>query len=418
VRSRLSHLTALVVVLTLHGAAPASAQESEPSAPKRARQERASDSATAQRLKKFYEAYSAGRDDEARKRGDDLLRSPLSPFEIGRVEQVLASIDEKDQRWAEARRHLERAIASGGLNDQELDAARYQLVRLLLREERWQEAIDAWKRWAESPLASPGAAAYYELAVAHYQLQDLDGALGSARRAVEFSREPREPYLELLIGIRLQRSEYAEAAPLQKTLLAVAPLKGKNWVRLAAVDSQLGNDAEAAQAMQIAYYGGLLTEERDLRVLAQLLVQIGIPYRAGRILSSAIERKDITPDAGLYQFLAEAWIVGREYARAIEPLSAAATLSDTGNLHVRVAQLHAQLEDWNGAVRALQLALDKGRLQNPGDAYLLLGVALYRLDRSEDARRWLERSLEHPSSLPSAQGWLRLLDSETASESH
>ena len=417
-RSHLSPLIALVVVLTFQESAPSLAQESEPSTAKRARQERAPDSATAQKLKKLYEAYSAERYDEARRRADELLRSSLSPFEIARIEQLLASIDEKEQHWADARAHLERAIGSGGLNEQELDAARYQLVRLLLREERWQEAIDAWNRWAELALAPPQAGAHFELAIARYQLQDLDGALGSARKAVELSREPREPYLELLIAIRLQRNELAEAVPLQKTLLGVAPLKRKNWVQLAAVDSQLGNEAEAAQAMQIAYYGGLLTDERDLRVLGQLLVQIGIPYRAGRILSTAIERKEVDPDAGYDQLLAEAWIVAREYARAIEPLAAAADRSETGNLYVPVAQLHAQLEDWDGAVGALQSALDRGRLDSPGDAYLLLGVALYRLDRRGEARRWLDRSLEHASSRQSAKGWLQLLDSETAIRPH
>ena len=149
-------------------------------------------------------------------------------------------------------------------------------------------------------------------------------------------------------------------------------------------------------------------------MLGQLLVQIGIPYRAGRILSTAIERKEVTPDAGYYSFLAEAWIVAREYARAIEPLTAAAIRSDTGSLYVRVAQLHAQLEDWKGAVGALRSALDKGRLENPGDAYLLLGVALSRLDRPGEARRWLDRSLEHATSHQSAKGWLQLLDSEAA----
>ena len=210
-RSHPSFLTALVVVLTFHGSALSLAQESEPSAAKRARQERASDSATAQKLKKFYEACSAERHDEARRRAEELLRSSLSPFEIARIEQLLASIDEKEQRFADARAHLERAIGSGGLNDQELEAARYELVRLLLRQERWQEAIDGWKRWAELALAPPGAGAYFELAIAHYQLQDLDGALEPARKAVELSREPREPYLELLIAIRIQRNELAEA---------------------------------------------------------------------------------------------------------------------------------------------------------------------------------------------------------------
>jgi Flp pilus assembly protein TadD len=355
------------------------AQENEPSPARRARPERSADPATAERLRKFSDAFGAGRDAEARRRGEELLRSRLSPFERGNVERALADLAQREERWADAREHLRKALASEGLNEQESDAARYQIADLFWREERWQEGIEAWNEWARMALAPPNGSAYGSLARAYYQLEDFERALDPARKAVELSKQQSPPLLNLLVAVQLKRGAYEDAARLLRSLLGLAPVR-EHWVRLAAVDLELGNEAEAAQALQIAYYGGVLAPESDLRSLAQLLVQIGIPYRAGRILSAAIESKSVTADAKLYQLLGETWIVAHEYGRAIEPL---------------------------------RLALSSEALRDPCRARFLLGIALYRQGEPNEARRWLERTLECPGS--PGRSWLLLLDSETMS---
>ncbi len=406
------HLLRLVVLGAMLGSlAPTLclAQEDE----RRARTERPSDGAMAEKLKRFYDAYAAERYDDARKCGAELLRMRLSPFEVGNVERVLAARALREERWSDAREHLQRALASGGLDDRIADDARHQIVLLLLREELWRDAIDAWNARAAAASARPTAEAYHELALAYFGLEDFERALEPARKAVELALRPSERALQLLIAIHFKREAYDQVAPLLKTLIGIAPAKRERWVQLAGVQVQLGNVAEAAQSMQIAYYGGLLTDERDILSLCQLLVQIGIPYRAARILSTAVENRSLTPDAKLYRFLGEAWVAAQELARAIEPLRTAARLADDGNLYVRVAELHARLEDWSGTIEALRLARDKGRIADPCRAELLLGIALYRDGRPAAARRWLEQTLACPGS--PGKPWLQLLDDETAS---
>ena len=50
----------------------------------------------------------------------------LSPYERGKVEQILFSIAYSQDNYEKARGHLQNAINSGGLNAQEIDGARYQ----------------------------------------------------------------------------------------------------------------------------------------------------------------------------------------------------------------------------------------------------------------------------------------------------
>ena len=61
--------------------------------------------------------------------------------------------------------------------------------------------------------AQPNSTAYYLLAVAYYQQGDKRRALAPAEKAVELSEKPQESWLQLLLALRLQNEQYAEAVP-------------------------------------------------------------------------------------------------------------------------------------------------------------------------------------------------------------
>ena len=401
----------------------AEGETAEPPAPEKSEREkekekleqqraRSVDRQTAEKLNKIFEAYNAGKYEEARKLADGLNMPKLSPYEQSRVYQIQVAIALQEQKYGPARDLIKKAIDTGGLNDQEADSLRFQLVQLFMAEERWKEGIQAWKQWAESTQTPPGAAAFYTLAIAYYQSGDLKAALDPAQKSVEMAQKPQEAWIQLLLALRIEREEYKLAVPLLKRLITMAPSKKNYWVQLAAVNAQMQSYAEAAQSMQIAYYGGLLNEERDLRRLAELLVQIDIPYRAAKILSTAIEKNVFKPDAKTLEFLANCWIQAQEYKRATGPLKAAAELSDSGDLFVRLAQVYSQDEDWANVSTSVRRGLDKGKLKNRGDACLLLGISLYSQKKVDESERWFRCALDTDSSRKTAEGWLKQISLE------
>jgi len=62
----------------------------------------------------------------------------LSPYERGTVERILFSISYAQEKFEEARGHLQKAIDSGGLNQVQIDEARYQSAQLFMQEEKWK----------------------------------------------------------------------------------------------------------------------------------------------------------------------------------------------------------------------------------------------------------------------------------------
>ena len=106
------------------------------------------------------------------------------------------------------------------------------------------------------------------------------------------------------------------------------------------------------------------------------------------------EKQQLQSDEKAQELLGNCWIAAREYARAVTPLQRASELAESGDLYVRLAQVHVQLESWQRAGDALEKAIDKGKLGNPANAELLLGIAYYserKLERSTTVVRACER---------------------------
>ncbi len=218
-------------------------------------------------------------------------------------------------RYDEARLHLQNAINSGGLNEEEISGLRYQNAQLYMSEGRWKEGAAALEKWFKT--AASDSAAYYLLAAAYYEIEDYDRALPAAKKAVELMSTPQEGWIGMLLALYMQRESFKEAVPLLLRLIEISPEKKVYWLQLSAVYGQLDDYPDALAIMQLAYGAKLLTEDSELRLLADLQLFNGVPYRCGQMLEAGIEAKTVTIDDKLYDKLANCWIAAGELDRAL-----------------------------------------------------------------------------------------------------
>ena len=69
--------------------------------------------------------------------------------------------------------------------------------------------------------------------------------------------------------------------------------------------------------------------------------------------------------------------------------------------------MHLQREELEQAEAALRSALEKGGLPSPGDAQLLMGIALFGQKRPEQALTWFARAREHAVTRDEAEIWIK-----------
>ena len=332
----------------------------------------------------------------------------LSPYERSKVEQILFNISYSQEKYAEARGHLQKAIDAGGLNEQEVSQARYQAAQLFMTEEKWKEGAAALEEWFKTA-TNANSAAYYLLAVAYYQMEDFNKALPPAQKAVELMDKPQEGWIGMLLALYLQKDNYKDAIPLLQRLIQIVPEKKTYWMQLSAVYGQQEDYPNALAIMQLAYGAGLVTEDSEIRRLADLLLFNDVPYRGAQVLEAGIEKKALKDDDKLYEKLANCWIAAGELEKSIPPLQRAAELSATGDMFVRLGEVNVQREQWTAAQAALDRGISKGQLKDAGNAQLLMGIVLYNQKKYAEAKPWFERASQSEKHRQMSRGYLQLI---------
>ncbi len=372
------------------------------------------DVSTGKKLNEAIEALNAQKYDEAKALLSKMNMEKLSPYEQSRVYQILASVAGAQNDYDGVRKNMQAAIASGGMNDEEQQEARYQIAQMFIAQEKWQDGINALNEWFATAV-NPNSTAYYLLAVAYYQLKKPEQALTPAQKAVDLSEAPRESWIQLLLALRIEKEQYQEAIPLLKRLVIADPSKKNYWVQLSAVNRQLERYDDSLAVLEVANMAGLLTTDSDLRPLTDLEAFVGIPYRAATNLDKFIAKGSIKPDEKAYERLAFSWIEARDYKKAVAPLQKAGEMHENGDTFVRLAEVQLQRQDWSGASDALQKALSKGGLKDTGNTQLLMGIALYSNKQPKEARNWFEKAATHDKQRTQAQAWIKHIDADTSS---
>jgi len=404
-------VTALGLTLVMSGAVPpASADENKPSEKPRAGS--ILDPVVGRHLKAAVADLQDQHYAEAETELGALNMDHLSPYERSRAEQLFASAEQLLGHYGGAREHLKQAIASGGLNDQEISTAQFQLARLYLVENKWKEGAAALEEWFKTA-QNPNSAAYHLLAVAYYQMGNHTAALGPAQKAVELGgAKPQPSWLQLLLAIQLELKQYKPGIATVKRLIEQDPPNKNYWLQLAGLESTIGDTSGAEIAIELPYRAGWFTGEENTLRVTQFLIQVGIPYRAGEILNQAMQKNEVKSDLQNINLLSNCWLASKEYEKALKPMRRAADLSPTGENYLRLAQVYVQREDWPNASDSLRLAIDRGSLKNTGDALLLMGIASYNQKQPGVARSWFEKARGYSASRSHAEGWLTHLDQE------
>jgi tetratricopeptide (TPR) repeat protein len=371
------------------------------------------DVATAKALNTAIEAMNMEKYAEAQAAIGTLNIEKLSPYERSKVEQILFNISYAQEKYDEARQHLQRSIEAGGLNEQEISQARYQFAQLYMTEEKWKEGAAALEEWFKTA-TNPNSSAYYLLAVAYYQMEDYGRALPHAQKAIELTEKPQESWLQLLLALYLQKEQFNDAIPLLVRLVETAPDKKTYWMQLSAVYGQIEDYPNALAIMQLAYDAGLVTEDAEIRRLADLLLFNDVPYRGGQVLETAIQKQTVKVDDKLYEKLANCWIAAGEIDKAVDPLEKGGELASSGDMLVRLGQVHLERQDWEAAKAALDRGIGKGKLNDAGGAQLLMGIAFFNEKKFADARPWFERAAKADKHRSIAETYLQIIDAQTA----
>jgi len=370
--------------------------------------------ATYKELAKAQEAAEAERFSEAIQTLDKLGKDELNHYERSQLLNLYAYIYFAQDQVPKAIGTYEQLLNQPELPEALTTSTVYTLSQLYFSEENWQKSIGMLERWM-SLTNEDNKTAYEMMAQAYYQLEQYNKALRPAWKVIELTQAAGEPIKEqsylLLRVLHYEMEEYQQVIDILEELIKLFPKK-QYWMQLASIYGELDDQQKQLNVLELAHLQDLLTTENEILTLASLLLNNDLYARGGKILSKGLDDGVITSSLEHWRLLSQAWTMAHENEKAIPALTKAAGLSPDGKLNVILAQTFMNLNRWDDSVNTIHLALSKGGLDRTDQAQVMLGQALFELDRFEEARQAFQRAQSDQRSRQLSAQWINYIDSE------
>jgi TolA-binding protein len=290
----------------------------------------------------------------------------------------------------------------------------YTVAQLYFVMENYPKAVEMIDRWFATT-TEPSLNAYMLKGQALYQMEKYREALSpllDARKMLAARSEtPKEILLLLLQNIYLQVDDYPKMIEILRELVVLYP-KAEHWRSLSAAYSELEQYDKQMAILEMLYESGNLDNGRSQMNLANLYLMHEAPYKAAVLIDKGMKEGKIDEEERNLQLLAQSWQQAQEMEEAIDPLIRATKIAKDGNLHVRLAQSYINLDRYSDAIAILEEGIKKGGIDRPDQAYLMLGMSQFELQKFEAAKNAFINARKDDRSEKAADDWIKYVESE------
>lgn len=274
----------------------------------------------------------------------------------GSAEEALLWRSRAYLAWAEGNNRqalelLDKAIASGKLDEAILPNERLNLAKLNLVERRYAKVV--------SLLGSPANASeeVLQMLVQAYQgLGQHAKALPLAERYVQSNPNAADTWLQFLVAGNAELKRYETAERWQSRLLARHPDQAKSWRQLAGLQQMAGDEDKALATLRAAHVKGLRFTEAELDNLVLLASAAGQPWQGAKLLQGMLDSRLLPSDAKRRERLGMLWWQARERSQAAQIYRNLAAQSGSATFWLNVAQLELEQAHWQAGLDALKQA--------------------------------------------------------------
>jgi len=355
--------------------------------------------------KKYGEAIGALKALEKRKRNS---------YEKAMTHNMYAYVYFNQEKYKSAARAYEGVLATKNIPESLQQTTLYSLAKLYLIQENYKAALKPLNQWF-GMVEKPGSEAYVLRAQVYFQIKNYKKALPDVKKAIAMTKQqgkkPRENWLMLERAVYYQNKDFKNLARCLQDLATLYP-KSQYWVQLAAVYSELGQPKRELATLETAFEQGMLTKESELVNFAQALLGMEIPYKAAYLLESGMAKGKIKEDARNMSLLGDAWMIAKEYDKAIVVMTKAAELSGKGSDYFKLAQIHTERQEWKLALTNVNRALKSGKLKQTHTALILKGLVLFNLDDLSSAKATFARAGKYDRASKTAKQWINYIKGE------
>lgn len=331
--------------------------------------------------------------------------SPSQDYDKAYVQRMLGVFHWQNGNSKSAVKYLSAAVSSKQLADEQAWVTQRMLADLLLTEQRFQEALPYYYQLTKTvPEKQSVGDLWFRIAQTHYQLSQWKPvlvALNKHERVVKYKEKgQKRQVLVLKLGSQLQLKQWTSAIPTLNQLIVLEPDQASWWQQLSSIQLRLNQPKNALDTLILAQRQGIELSQSELKLLAQLYVQRGIPEKAAQVMT---QLADYETDKEVIVTQATYWQAAKEWDKAITVWQKAAQFD--GQYYWQVAQLQIQEGYYQQGLKSLDKVKDYNKTD---DVALAKTRAYYKLNQLELALVNAKRANEFTPS-NEAKGWIQYL---------
>ena len=215
----------------------------------------------------------------------------------------------------------------------------------------------------------------------------------------------------LLNLMYIELEDYVNAERVTKQMVTLFD-EPSDWRNLSAIYGYLDNDKKRIETLSVTFAKGYMENESEFLNLAQSLAGADAPYQGAKVLEAGFQQGAVEEDEENLQRLVQMYMLANEYELALEPAIKAAEMAEDGNSYDQLGYIYYMLHDYRNAADSIAKALERGGLDNPGDAQLFLARALVELDDFDAAATAARRAQDLGEN--SARSFLNYIENSKA----
>jgi tetratricopeptide (TPR) repeat protein len=319
-----------------------------------------------------------------------------TPYDQYQIAEFLSFLYLKKEDYANAAKAYDDLLASEFVPADTLEDRLRVAATLNFQLKNYPKAVEYSKRWIEtSGGAKPDP--YALLAQSYYVQDDFANAAHTIETAIEVANKAGKPVSEQMLQLAL--SSYVElddSAGIKKSLeqlLRQYPTP-KYWDQMFTViqNERGGDDRTTMNLYRLMFDVDALKRPDDFVELAQYTFDAGIPGESVKVLKQGFDKKLLSgkDEQRTRQFLADAEKQAQTDQKSLPSLEKEAMAGKSGDADAVLGIAYLSYDQYDKAIEALQRGLQKGGVKRPEEAQLMLGRALLKAGRKDDAVKAFE----------------------------
>lgn len=310
---------------------------------------------------------------------------------------------------------FEKSLSFRALPIPQEEQLTFNVGQLYVANGKYDEGIRVLENYINTACSPPPGDAYIFLGNAYAEKKRYVDALRNVDLAISKAKEPKESWLQLKLALHYELKQMPQCAQTMLLLISMNPTKPDYWKQFSGILFDLKRDQDSLAVLALADRQGYLKNGNEYRNLASIYMLMEVPYKAGVLMQSALDKNLLPADEKNLDLLSAAWINSRDNERAEVALKKLAQIADKGDYWLRLGYVYISSERWKEAVSTLEKAAAKG-VKKPGDAALLLAKAAFEAGDKKKSLQAAQKALNYEESRKQAADWLGYLRQQMGDE--